>query len=128
MFSARVLRGGVAFCFALGLQSVACTSPLDDGAFDQASDVTAAPITECDLLGLYDPTNGPLRNPQINDWAGSPLLKGGYFYDNAIFPVEYVLKPGSDAGHYTGQSNIAVQYGPHRCSYAVEIQVNVTRD
>jgi hypothetical protein len=128
MTSPRALHAGVALCFALGLPSAACTSGLADDASDVASDISAAPITESDLLGLYDPTNGPLRNPQITDWAGSPLLKGGYIYDGDLFPVSYVLEPGSDAAHWTGQSSIAVQYGPNRCDYAVEIQVNVTRD
>src|SRR5262249_29149305 len=52
-----------------------------------------------------------------------------YLYNGALFPVSYVLEPvAGTASQYSGQSSITVYYGPHRCSYPVEIQVNATRD
>jgi hypothetical protein len=123
---ARGLRGllGLGLCAVVG----ACGAPGEDNG-DATSALATDPVAEADLIGYYDPTGAYLHNPQIVDWGGSPLLKGAYLYGDALYPAAYVLQPvAGSPQQYTSQSSLAVAYGPNRCSYPIEIQVNATRD
>jgi hypothetical protein len=123
-------RVGIALLVGLASQVLGCASDVDDEASELVElPAVTAPVAPADLLGLYDPTGGYLKNPRIRDWGGSPLLNGAYQYGDARYPVDYVLQPvAGSAGQYTSQSNITVAYGPMRCSYPVEIQINATYD
>jgi hypothetical protein len=113
------------------LLPAACAAPGEDSG-DATSELATdpgAPVAEADLIGYYDPTAAYLHDPQIVDWGGSPLLKGAYLYGDALYPVAYVLQPVAGApSQYTSQSSMTVAYGPNRCSYPIDIQVNATRD
>jgi hypothetical protein len=114
----------VGLCLLAG----ACAAPGEDSG-DGTSELASDPVAPGDLIGYYDPTGAYLHNPQIVDWGGSPLLKGAYLYGDALYPVAYVLQPVAGApSQYSAQSSLAVAYGPNRCSYPIEIQVNAVRD
>jgi hypothetical protein len=123
-------RGVALWLGLLGAPLLACGADAGDASSDSASELTATgPIATSELVGFYDPTGALLHNPQIKDWGGSPLLSGSYLYGDALYPVDYVLQPtAADASQFTSESSMTVQYGPNRCSYPVQIQVNVTRD
>ena len=112
----------------LSVLAAACGAPGENSS-DATSELATDPVAAADLVGYYDPTGAYLHNPQIVDWGGSPLLKGAYLYGDALYPVAYVLQPVAGApGQWTSQSSMTVGYGPNRCGYPVDIQVNAARD
>jgi hypothetical protein len=130
MTGTQLLRNRALFCIgALATQTLACAGEAgEDTAQAETTELVVA-VTTADLVGSYDPTNAWLRNPVISDWGGSPLLKTSYEYGPQVYPVDYVLQPvAGEIAQFTSDSSFTIYYGPTRCTYPVQIQINVTRD
>jgi hypothetical protein len=129
MFEKRITGAlGVVLGLGLAVQPLGCAGEGDEGTSEAESEIGTTPVSEAELVGLYDPTNAYLKNPSIREWGGSPLLTGSYEYGSERYRVEYVLRPTGQPSQYFGTSSINVSYPWTTCSYPVQIQINARRD